>query len=89
INQIIGNKDSLVYASWPSYDESKTIDTKVEIAVQVNGKLRGTILVAKDASNEILQQEALKLETVKTQIENKTIFKIICVPNRIVNIVVG
>lgn len=89
INEMLGNNESLVYSNWPIYDESKTIDTKIEIAVQVNGKLRGTILVEKDAPNEVLQQEALKLETVKMQVENKTIRKIVCVPNRIVNIVVG
>lgn len=89
INEMLGNNESLVYSNWPIYDESKTIDTKIEIAVQVNGKLRGTILVEKNAPNEVLQQEALKLETVKMQVENKTIRKIVCVPNRIVNIVVG
>lgn len=73
--------------SWPEFDEAKTVDQKVEIAVQVNGKLRGTIKIALDSP----QEEALKLahenEAVKTAINGKNIVKEIYVKNKIVNIV--
>ncbi len=87
LNEMMGNKESLVYAPWPTYDENLTHFDEVEIAVQVNGKLRGSFVIEKDASSEAMQEAALKLETVKNQIAGKTIKKIITVPNKIVNIV--
>ena len=88
INEILGNKDSLVHAFWPQFDPAKTIDKEVEIAVQVNGKLRGTIKAPLDAKNQLVEQLALNLDTVKAQIEGKQVRKIIVVTNKIVNIVV-
>ena len=88
INELIGNKDSLVYAFWPQFDPSKVIDKEVEIAVQVNGKLRGTVFAPLDAAEKLVEQLALNLETVKSQTSGKTIRKIIVVKNKIVNIVV-
>jgi leucyl-tRNA synthetase len=88
INEMLGNKDSLVYAFWPQFDPKKVIDKEVEIAVQVNGKLRGTIFAPLDAAEKLVEQLALNLETVKSQTSGKTIRKIIVVKNKIVNIVV-
>lgn len=88
INALLENSQPLVYANWPTYIEELTTDLEIEIAVQVNGKLRGTFNVPKDSENELLESKALELENVKTQIEGKTIRKIIVVKNKIVNIVV-
>ena len=60
----------------------------VTMGVQMNGKMRGTILVAKDAAREDVEKAALALENVARQIEGQAVKKIIVVPNRIVNIVV-
>ena len=86
--EMLGNSNTISYEKWPSYDEAKTIEETQEIGVQVNGKLRGTITVEKDASKEALEEEALKDENVIKHIEGKEIVKIIAIPNRIVNIVV-
>lgn len=87
INQLLGNKTCLVAAKWPEYVEAYTQDDEVEIAVQVNGKLRGTFKVAKDSEKEVLEQKALGLESVQAHTSGKTIRKVIVVPNKIVNIV--
>ena len=85
--QLFGG-DTLTYESWPSYDESKTIENEIEIGVQVNGKLRASVKIVKDEDQEIVKEKALKEENVLKNIEGREIIKIIVVPNRIVNIVV-
>ena len=87
INFQLGHKECLVHAQWPTYDEAKTIDDEIEIAVQVNGKLRGTIKLAKDADAKTMESKALEVPNVQAQIAGKTIRKVICIPNKIVNIV--
>ncbi len=86
--QKMGHNESITYAQWPIYDESKLADKEVKIAVQVNGKLRGQFIAAVDASKDDLQDAALKVENVKKYTDGKNIVKIIVVPNKIVNIVV-
>ena len=75
-------------SSWPEYDEAKTIDNEKNIAVQVNGKVRATILVTLEESEDSIKEKAMKEENVKKYIEGKDIVKIIVIPNKIVNIVV-
>ncbi len=89
LNRNVLKGDSLVFASWPKFDESKTQDNIVEMAVQVNGKLRGTLKIARDSAKETVENAALMLENVKNFVTGKEIKKIIVVPNRIVNIVVN
>ena len=84
----LGHNKTITYETWPTYDEAKTIDTELEIGVQVNGKLRGTIKVKKDEDKNVLEELAKKEENVKKHLEGKTIIKVITVPNKIVNIVV-
>lgn len=72
---------------WPSYDESKCVDSVAEIAVQVNGKLRGTITVAVDASQDDVMTAAQKLEKVAVQTEGKKIVKVIYIKGKLINIV--
>ena len=88
LNEIYHLGPAFSSSEWPVYEEKKTIDDELEIGVQVNGKLRGTILVAKDASKDVLESLALEEENVKRHISGKTIVKVIAIPNRIVNIVV-
>ncbi len=82
-----GEKTYIVQESWPVGDKNLAADNTVTIAVQICGKMRGTIEVPMNSANEDVQKVALSLENVKKQIEGKEIRKIIVVPNRIVNIV--
>ncbi|MBR3964372.1 MAG: leucine--tRNA ligase [Clostridia bacterium] len=88
INEKLGNKKLLSLSEWPTYDEAKTIDSTVEIAVQVNGKLRGTIMLPVDCPKDDAIAAAMADERVAAAIEGKTVIKQIAVPNKIVNIVV-
>ena len=85
---MLGNDNTIANENWPIYDEEKTIENNIEIGVQVNGKLRATISVVKDADKNVLESLALKEENVINHTNGKEIVKIIVVPNRIVNIVV-
>ena len=69
-------------------DEAKTIDDEIEIVVQINGKIKDKIMAARDESPEATQEKALANERVKELIEGKEIVKVICVPGKLVNIVV-
>ena len=80
-NTMLCNQD------WPTYNEAYLIEDEVEIVVQVNGKLRGKITVAKDAAKDEIEALAQKDENVIQHTEGKTIRKIIVVPGRLVNIV--
>ena len=86
---LLGYEGIIDYTSWPTYDEAKTVLSEKEIGVQVNGKLRGTIKVKLDSTDEEIQEAALTVESVKRHLEGKTIRKIIVIKNRIVNIVVS
>ncbi|MDD6221412.1 MAG: leucine--tRNA ligase [Lachnospiraceae bacterium] len=86
---ILTGKTEIAYEKWPTYDPAKTVAASVTIAVQVNGKMRGKFETAKDSDKETLQAKALELGNVAKQVEGKTIRKVIVVPNKIVNIIVG
>ena len=79
----LGNEAGISYVAWPQFDASKLTEATVEIVVQVNGKLKAKINVAKDLSADDLQKEALSALTV-----DGDIMKVIAVPNKLVNIVV-
>ena len=78
----------LAEAQWPSYDESKCVDESVEIAVQVNGKIKAKLLVPVDASREEMLELAKRAEKVAAAIEGMKIIKEIAVPKKLVNLVV-
>ncbi|MBQ4249467.1 MAG: leucine--tRNA ligase, partial [Clostridia bacterium] len=82
-----GFKGMIAEQKWPEFDEKKTVDESIEIAVQVNGKLRGTIKLPMDSSQEEALALAYENESVKTAVEGKKIVKEIYVKNKIVNIV--
>ena len=75
-------------SAWPEYDESKTTDSEFEIGVQVNGKLRGSVLISEDDSEEEIKMKALNNENVKKYTDGLNIVKVIVVPKRIVSVVV-
>ncbi|HCV6442909.1 TPA: leucine--tRNA ligase [Staphylococcus aureus] len=83
----LGHEESITYQPWPTYDEALLVDDEVEIVVQVNGKLRAKIKIAKDKSKEEMQEIALSNDNVKASIEGKDIMKVIAVPQKLVNIV--
>ncbi|MGC9940261.1 MAG: leucine--tRNA ligase [Verrucomicrobiota bacterium] len=80
---------SLAYQPWPKFDPAFLVESEIEIPVQVNGKLRAVIKVSVTASQPELQALALANEGVKPFIEGKTIKKVIFVPKKLLNLVVG
>ncbi|MDI7740397.1 leucine--tRNA ligase [Lysinibacillus fusiformis] len=86
--EILGHTDTLTYQEWPTFDESKLVDDEVEVVVQVNGKLRAKVKVAKDVTREQLEEIAKADEKVLEFTEGKQIVKVIAVPGKLVNIVV-
>ncbi|MBQ9833420.1 MAG: leucine--tRNA ligase [Clostridia bacterium] len=88
MNEILGNSEPLYKAKWPQYDESALVEDTVELAVQINGKVRARITVANGADKETIEQTALNNADVKALTDGKTVRKIIIVKN-IVNIVVA
>lgn len=86
--ELLGEKKFLFYEAWPNYDEKFLSFDEVTIAVQVNGKMRGSFEIAKDSAKEVVEKNALELPNVQKHLENMNIVKVIIVPNKIVNIVV-
>ncbi len=87
--QQLGHEQIVATEHWPSYDESALVQDTVELVVQVNGKLRGHIQVPADADKASIEQMAKENENVKQHTEGKTLRKVIVVPGRLVNLVVG
>ena len=85
----LGHDHTIAYEAWPTYDESKLKTNTIKMAVSVNGKLRATIEVPLDMSEEELKEIAFKEEGVIRHTEGKVIKKVIVVKNKIVNIVVA
>ena len=82
-----GESETITYQPWPTYDPKALVEDEVEMIVQVNGKVRAKIKMAKDTDRDEAQQLALANEHVKKFIDGKDIKKVIVVPNKIVNIV--
>ena len=85
---LLGNKDSLAYENWPDYDEQLTQTDEVTVVVQVNGKLRANITLAKDSDETTAVDAALALEKVENYTSKGSIVKTIYIPNRLLNFVV-
>ena len=84
----IGIENDISQTPWPEYDEAKTIDDEIEIPVQINGKVKTTIKIAKDASDNEVKDVVKENETVNSLIDGKTVVKEIYVKGKIYNIVV-
>jgi leucyl-tRNA synthetase len=86
--EMLGEKGTLLKASWPKYDPELAKEDEIEIPVQVNGKLRSVVVVAAGSSEEIIRDAALADAKIKAAIAGKQIVKTIVVPGKLVNIVV-
>ena len=75
-------------AEWPVYDASKTVASSVEMAIQVNGKMKGTVTVAVDSDEETVKAAALSVDKVQKATEGMQIVKTILVKNRLINLIV-
>ncbi|NLB82077.1 MAG: leucine--tRNA ligase [Clostridiaceae bacterium] len=74
-------------SEWPVYDAAKTLDDEIEIAIQVNGKVRDKIIINADADNDSIKEQALACQKVNEFIGDKQIVKVVVIPKRLVNIV--
>ncbi len=86
--ETLGEKSNLLRAPWPKYDQALAKEEEIEIPVQVNGKLRGKVLVPAEASQELVLERALADEKVKAAVKGKQIVKVIFVPGKLLNLVV-
>ena len=84
----LGHNNTISFESWPTYDESMLVEDLIEIAVQVNGKVRATISISVNDDESVIKERALKEENVKRHIDGKEIVKLIIIKGKIVNIVV-
>ncbi len=84
---LYSQEQTIAYQSWPVYDESLLVKDEIEIAIQVNGKLRGKITVANNEDDKVVENLAMEVENVAKHTEGLTIRKVIVVKNRLVNIV--
>jgi leucyl-tRNA synthetase len=87
--EMTGETSNLLKAAWPKYDPALAAEDEIEIPVQINGKLRGLVVVAAGASEDQIKQAALANEKVQAAIAGKQVVKIIVVPKKLVNIVVS
>lgn len=85
---MLGHDATIAYEAWPVFDESAIKEDTIEIAVQINGKVKGLVELAVDESSEGALAKAKELASVKSAIEGKNIVKEIYVKGKIVNIVV-
>jgi leucyl-tRNA synthetase len=85
----LGHQQSVEASGWPSWDESALVTEEITLVVQVNGKVRGKITVAVDADSQSIEAEALSESNVQRFIAGKQLRKVIVVPGRLINIVVG
>ena len=83
-----GNGGLLSISPWPKYDEDKTVDDEIEIAVQINGKVRDKAIIPAGLDREETEKAVMGTDTVKALIEGKNVVKVIPVPGKLVNIVV-
>ena len=86
----MGHDNTIAYESWPTYSEDKCKDTEINIAVQVNGKMRGTVLMAADMDNDAVVANVLADEKIARFLEKQegSIVKTIVVKNKLVNLIV-
>jgi leucyl-tRNA synthetase len=87
--QLAGHAKSVFEAKWPTYDKDLIVSDMIELPVQVNGKLRGTLTIERDAGEEEIFAKALEVEGVKRHTAGKTIKKKLYVKGKIVTLVIG
>ncbi|MEM1328769.1 MAG: leucine--tRNA ligase [Bacteroidota bacterium] len=87
--QLMGENESVHKATFPAYNEAYLKEDEIEYPISINGKKRATAVFATDASKDAIEKAALELESIQKWLEGKTVRKVIVVPRRMVNIVVG
>ncbi|MEE8161517.1 MAG: leucine--tRNA ligase, partial [Acidobacteriota bacterium] len=87
--EILGHKDSLTVTPWPDFDMELAREEEIEIVVQVNGKVRSRFLASSQISEEDMKARALEDEKAREYMAGKTVFKVVVVPQKLVNIVIG
>jgi leucyl-tRNA synthetase len=87
--QILGHNESVVLQTYPEYDESKMQKQEIEFVVQVQSKIRARIMMPVDLPQEEYQKIALADESVQKHIGDKQVIKVIFVPNKLINLIVG
>ena len=85
----MGHREHLATLAWPGYDESALVLDEIELVVQVNGKVRGRLMVPASANQEAVREFAMTHENVLRHLEGKSIKKLIVVPGKLVNVVAG
>ncbi len=86
--EMYGDGGILATHAWPEYDEAKTVDDEIEVVVQINGKIRDKIMIANGLSREEMEAVAKESPRIQELTEGKTIVKVICVPGKLINIVI-
>jgi leucyl-tRNA synthetase len=86
---VLGRAETIAHAEWPSFDESLCIDDVIELPVQVNGKVRGKVTLARDASEDAAREAALAEDNVQKHVAGKSVRKVVYVPGRILNVIIG
>ena len=86
--QNAGFEGTLSATTWPKYDEAKTVDSEVEVVVQINGKIRDKMMISAELDPKGMEQAALESDKIKAMIEGKQVVKVIAVPKKLINIVV-
>lgn len=87
-NTYLGHTESITYSKWPTYDESKTVNDEIELPIQINGKLRSSIIIQLNSDKDLIKKAVYSNETIQKLLAEKTIIKEIYVPNKIYNIVI-
>ena len=87
--RVLGHADSIAYEPWPTFDDALTRADEIEVPIQINGKLRGKVMVPAGIDQAALQAAALADPKIKALLEGKTIKKVIVVPGKLVNIVIA
>jgi leucyl-tRNA synthetase len=86
--QLLGHDNTLAFEPWPTFDEAKIAEAEIEVPVQVNGKLKARIKVPAGSDNATIEEAAKQNSSVASNLEGKTIVKVVIVPGRLVNFVV-
>jgi leucyl-tRNA synthetase len=83
----LGEAESIHLAPWPTFDESKTVDAEVTIAIQINGKVRGSLVVGRDESEESIKEKAFALPQIAKYLESQEIKKVVYIAGKIISVV--
>jgi leucyl-tRNA synthetase len=87
--EVTGHNRSLAYEAWPTYDIAKTIEEKIEVVLQVNGKVRGKLDVPQGTNEQEIERLARLDTNIQRHVEGKKVIRVIVVKNKLVNVVVG